>query len=153
MKHAMQLGLHRPSHPDDFSRERIPLRQEDINDRLRTWVLCNVVAQNISTGFGQPPDTVYDATLKQPLNAGSDLDWAKLTDIRARLEIERTADQVTRTIYTPQENPQSSHGDLALFAKVDILAQSIKDLERIVDLSNCKLLGYITGNHNILTAV
>jgi Fungal specific transcription factor domain len=153
MKHAMQLGLHRPSHPDDFSRERIPLRQEDINDRLRTWVLCNVVAQNISTGFGQPPDTVYDATLKQPLNAGSDLDWAKLADIRARLEIERTADQVTRTIYTPQENPQSSHGDLALFAKVDILAQSIKDLERIVDLSNCTSLGRITGNRNILTAV
>lgn len=42
---AMQFGLHRPSHAQDFSRSRIELREEDIQDRMNTWVACNLVAQ------------------------------------------------------------------------------------------------------------
>lgn len=42
---ATQIGLHQPSHPEDFSRTRLHLRREDINDRLRTWAVCNIVAQ------------------------------------------------------------------------------------------------------------
>ena len=42
---AMQIGLHQPTHPQDFSRTRVRLQQEDIHDRLRTWAVCNIVAQ------------------------------------------------------------------------------------------------------------
>lgn len=42
---AMQFGLHRPSHAQDFSRYKIELREEDIKDRMNTWVACNIVAQ------------------------------------------------------------------------------------------------------------
>lgn len=42
---AMQFGLHRPSHAQDFSRFKIELREEDIRDRMNTWVVCNLVAQ------------------------------------------------------------------------------------------------------------
>lgn len=42
---AMQFGLHRPSHAQDFSRSRIELHEEDIQDRMHTWVACNLVAQ------------------------------------------------------------------------------------------------------------
>ena len=42
---AMQFGLHRPSHAQDFSRNRIELRDEDIQDRMHTWVACNLIAQ------------------------------------------------------------------------------------------------------------
>ena len=42
---AMQVGLHRPSHAQDFSRYRLQLRQEDIEDRERTWAICVIVTQ------------------------------------------------------------------------------------------------------------
>lgn len=45
MQIAMQLGLHQPTHPQDFSRTKVRLREEDIHDRLRTWAVCNIVAQ------------------------------------------------------------------------------------------------------------
>jgi transcriptional regulatory protein LEU3 len=45
MQTAMQIGLHQPTHAQDFARTKVRLRQEDINDRLRTWAVCNIVAQ------------------------------------------------------------------------------------------------------------
>jgi transcriptional regulatory protein LEU3 len=45
MQVAMQIGLHQPTHAQDFTRTKVRLRQEDINDRLRTWAVCNTVAQ------------------------------------------------------------------------------------------------------------
>ncbi len=45
MQVAMQIGLHQPMHPQDFQRGKVRLRQEDIHDRLRTWAVCNIVAQ------------------------------------------------------------------------------------------------------------
>lgn len=63
MQIAMQIGLHQPTHPQDFSRTNVRLQQEDIHDRLRTWAVCNIVAQTVSTGNGQPSITLYDSTL------------------------------------------------------------------------------------------
>lgn len=45
MNIAMQMGLHRPSYAQDFARFRIQLREEDISDRVKTWAVCNIVAQ------------------------------------------------------------------------------------------------------------
>jgi transcriptional regulatory protein LEU3 len=45
MQIAMQIGLHQPTHPQDFSRKKIQIQEEDIHDRLRTWAVCNIVAQ------------------------------------------------------------------------------------------------------------
>lgn len=42
---AMQFGLHRPSHAQDFSRTKVDLGEEDIKDRMNTWVAVNVTAQ------------------------------------------------------------------------------------------------------------
>ena len=42
---AIQLGLHRPSHAQDFSRYRLQLQEEDIEDRARTWAICVIVTQ------------------------------------------------------------------------------------------------------------
>ncbi|KAF2119552.1 hypothetical protein BDV96DRAFT_348613 [Lophiotrema nucula] len=63
MQIAMQNGLHQPTHAQDFSRMKVRLQQEDIQDRLRTWAVCNIVAQTVSTGNGQPSITLYDSTL------------------------------------------------------------------------------------------
>lgn len=45
MQIAMQIGLHQPTHLQDFSRFKLQLKKEDINDRVRTWAVCNIVAQ------------------------------------------------------------------------------------------------------------
>jgi len=64
---AMQLGLHRPSHTQDFSKFRVELIEEELRDKVRTWAICNIVAQryvnlqpliNLVSLFiaGYPPD-------------------------------------------------------------------------------------------------
>ena len=45
MQIAMQIGLHRPSHAQDFTKFKIELREADVKDRVRTWAVCNIVAQ------------------------------------------------------------------------------------------------------------
>ena len=45
MQVAMQIGLHRPSHAQDFTKFRVELRAEELRDRVKTWAACNVVAQ------------------------------------------------------------------------------------------------------------
>jgi Fungal specific transcription factor domain len=132
MKFAMHLGLHRPSHPMDFSRTRVQLREEDINDRLQTWVICNIVAQNISTGYGQPPDTVYDITLNSPLNAteGS----GNFSNLHARLEIEKLADKITRTVYSRQLSMPNFAESYSV--KAEILSQDLQRLHSNVDMSS-----------------
>lgn len=141
MKHAMQIGLHRPSHPDDFARTRIQLRPEDIQDRLRTWVCCNIVAQSISTGYGQPPDTLYDATLNKPFDAGSQNSIAISSNLHIRLEIEKIADQITRSIYIPKNHAKSHLKDAPVWTQVDMILQSLKNLEATIDIKSRKSCG------------
>ena len=45
MNIAMQIGLHRPSHAQDFTKFKVELREEELKDRVRTWAACNAVAQ------------------------------------------------------------------------------------------------------------
>ena len=45
MQLATQMGLHRPSHSQDFTKFRVELREGELKDRVRTWAVCNMVAQ------------------------------------------------------------------------------------------------------------
>lgn len=45
MQIALQTGLHRPSHVQEYSRIKLDLRDEDVIDRLKTWASCNIVSQ------------------------------------------------------------------------------------------------------------
>ena len=42
---AMQIGLHRPSHVQDFQKFKAELMEDELRDRVRTWAACNAVAQ------------------------------------------------------------------------------------------------------------
>lgn len=120
MNVALQIGLHRPSHAEDFSRSHIHLKQDDIRDRHKTWATCNIVAQSISTGYGLPPQTVYDSTLEPAitLRTGSENnDVVPLPEeLRRRLELEKFANSVTQQVYG--YNVKSSSRDLAMFASM-----------------------------------
>ena len=45
MQLAMQIGLHRPSHAQDFSKFRMELQEDELKDRVRTWAIVTVVSQ------------------------------------------------------------------------------------------------------------
>lgn len=45
MSLAMQVGLHKSRHAQDFSKSGLNLRQQDFEDRYATWVACNIVTQ------------------------------------------------------------------------------------------------------------
>ena len=45
MQLSIQMGLHRPRNPEDFTKFRIKLTPQDITDRRRTWIASNIVAQ------------------------------------------------------------------------------------------------------------
>ena len=68
MQIALQIGLHRPSHAQDFSKFRIELREVELQDRVIVWSVANIVAQRICTAYGQPPMTTYDWTLGPQAN-------------------------------------------------------------------------------------
>ena len=42
---AMQIGLHRPSHAQDFTKFKVEFMEDELRDRVRTWASCNAVAQ------------------------------------------------------------------------------------------------------------
>lgn len=120
---AMQYGLHRPSHAQDFSRFRIDLREEDIADRLNTWATVNVVAQNVATGNGQPPLARWAW-----FTYGLHLDRMK-PEIQTRCQIEKFCDNVTKTLYTMQrdhivEVDQANRG-----LQIDMYGRELNELE------------------------
>lgn len=45
MQIAMQLGLHRPVQPEEFTTFQMEVQGEALKDRLHTWIICNIVAQ------------------------------------------------------------------------------------------------------------
>ncbi|KAJ5095680.1 hypothetical protein NUU61_005036 [Penicillium alfredii] len=124
---AMQLGLHRPSHSQDFSKFRVELIEDELKDKVRTWAICNIVAQRVSTGYGQPPSTLYDWTLSSSDSLDPNL---KLPgDIKPRLEIEKFCDKITRALYTNRRDPVGLTGDQERFAMISFLSRDFDELE------------------------
>ncbi|KUI58340.1 Regulatory protein LEU3 [Cytospora mali] len=109
LKVATLIGLHRPHHINDFSRVIIDLDNEQLHDRVVTWAVCNVVAQTIGTGYGQPASTLYDWTLAtRPGESGP---FQLSEELEARLQIERFCDKVSKEMYSNASDPRGVAGD------------------------------------------
>ncbi|KAL2155059.1 hypothetical protein VTH82DRAFT_3735 [Thermothelomyces myriococcoides] len=109
MKTATGIGLHRPNHINDFSRVAVELNKEGLHDRIKTWAVCNIVAQTIGTGYGQPASTLYDWTLA--VRPGVDGPFALGPELEARLQIERFCDKVSKEMYSNASDPRGVAGD------------------------------------------
>ncbi|KAF4254088.1 hypothetical protein KXW98_000682 [Aspergillus fumigatus] len=127
MQVAMQLGLHRPSHTQDFSKFRVELIEEELRDKVRTWAICNVVAQRVATGYGQPPSTLYDWTLSA--SGSVDPNFKLPEDIRRRLDVEIFCDKVTKTLYTNRRDPVGLCSDQERSTLISFLSRDFDDLE------------------------
>ena len=109
MKTATGIGLHRPNHAQDFSRVEVDLNKDELHDRVTTWAICNIVAQSIGTGYGQPASTLYDWTLAiRPGDCGP---FTLSSELEARLQIERFCDKVSKEMYSNASDPQGISGD------------------------------------------
>lgn len=109
MKAATGIGLHRPNHAQDFSRVEVDLNREQLHDRVVTWAVCNIVAQSIGTGYGQPASTLYDWTLA--IRPGDKGPFTLSPELEARLQIERFCDKVSKEMYSNASDPRGVAGD------------------------------------------
>lgn len=118
MKSATGIGLHRPNHTQDFSRVSVDLNKEQLHDRVTTWAVCNIVAQSVGTGYGQPASTLYDWTLA--VRPGDDGPFTLSPELEARLQIERFCDKISKEMYSNASDPRGVAGDelRAMLARV-----------------------------------
>ena len=120
---AMQYGLHRPSHAQDFSRFRIELREEEVTDRLQTWAVVNMIAQNVATGQGQPPLSRWAW-----YTYGLHLNNMK-PELHTRCQIEKFCDTVTRTLFTMQRDHIVEVDQVQRGLQVDMYARELSEME------------------------
>lgn len=128
MQIALQIGLHRPSHAQDFTKFRIELREAELQDRVIVWSVANIVAQRICTAYGQPPMTTYDWTLG-PKPIENNPNYELPAPILNRLLIEKFVDKVTRTLYMSTNDPVGLTSDSERPTYVALLQDSLTQLE------------------------
>ncbi|QKX62890.1 uncharacterized protein TRUGW13939_10058 [Talaromyces rugulosus] len=131
---AMQLGLHRPSHTQDFSKFRVELMETELRDKVRTWAVCNIVAQRVATGYGQPPSTLYDWTLCS--SESVDVNFQLPEDIKVRLRVEEFSDKVTNTLYNNRRDPVGLAEDRERSSLISFLSRDFDDLENQLQSDN-----------------
>lgn len=55
MQIAMQTGLHRAHHANDFIQQTRAVSSVEVEDRKSTWAICNIVSQGyVNTSFQFP---------------------------------------------------------------------------------------------------
>jgi hypothetical protein len=127
MKAATGIGLHRPSHAQDFSRVSVDLNKDELHDRVTTWAICNIVSQTVGTGYGQPATTLYDWTLAiRPGDAGP---FQLSAELEARLRIERFTDKVSKEMFSNASDPQGVSGDELRAMLTRIFKREYADLQ------------------------
>ena len=128
MQIAMQIGLHRPSHAQDFSRFKVELREEELKDRVRTWAACSAVAQRVATGYGQPPMSVYDWALA-PTKTSEEGHKLPI-EVEARLLIEKLSNRATKALYSNEHSLAGIEDDAHRSAMTSFLSREFRDLEQ-----------------------
>lgn len=142
MKTATGIGLHRPNHTQDFSRVSIELNKEQLSDRVSTWAVCNIVAQTIGTGYGQPASTLYDWTLA--VRRGEENEFTLSPELEARLQIERFCDKVSKQMYSNAKDSRGVAGDEHRAMLMQVYLRDYNELQASILTQN---LGPIVNLH------
>ena len=97
--------------------------------QVRTWAICNIVAQRVSNGYGMPSTlTVYDWTLASSNYV--DPNYKLPEDIKSMLEIEKFSDKVSRLLYGNPRDPVGLCGDQERPSLISILSRDFDELEQ-----------------------
>lgn len=112
MQIAIQTGIHRSSHAQDFIEQVRNVTQAERDDRQLTWAVCNIVSQrfvteamlrsfqltnaSVTISYGHPSRSIYDWNLASTIVAQ---DHSYFLEIEHRLKIEKFCDKMTRSLY------------------------------------------------------
>lgn len=92
----------------------------------------------VSTGYGQPPSTLYDWTLSS--SDSQDPNFKLSGEIQSRLEIEKFCDRITRALYTNRRDPVGLTSDQERTIMISFLTRDFDELEEQMNSQNdCKL--------------
>ncbi|SPQ17989.1 f9278cce-edaf-4504-a00d-786cd4b006d9 [Thermothielavioides terrestris] len=141
MKTATGIGLHRPNHINDFSRVAVELNKEGLHDRIKTWAVCNIVAQTIGTGYGQPASTLYDWTLA--IRPGVEGPYSLGPELEARLQIERFCDKVSKEMYSNASDPRGVAGDEHRAMLMRVYRREFNELQASIVAQNLSPIVYL----------
>jgi hypothetical protein len=141
MKTATGIGLHRPSHINDFSRVAVELNKEGLHDRIKTWAVCNTVAQTIGTGYGQPASSLYDWTLA--IRPGVEGPYSLGPELEARLLIERFCDKVSKEMYSNASDPRGVAGDEHRAMLMRVYRREFNELQASILAQNLSPIVYL----------
>lgn len=81
---------------------------------------------SISTGYGQPPGTIYDWAL-EPASL-QDAGYYPPEDLRTRLSIEKFCDRITKSLYNSRPDAAEFIGPERLLI-VQLLENELRDME------------------------
>ncbi|OAP60578.1 hypothetical protein AYL99_05580 [Fonsecaea erecta] len=123
---SIQMGLHRPRSPLDFTKFRVKLSTRDVEDRRRTWIAGNVVTQSISFGVGLPtPAQLCDWSI-----VASSLEDSRVDDdLHAQLRCALTCNRISQALTSNASDPTGLLPTRERLPLYTILKQEIVDLE------------------------
>ncbi|KIW95441.1 uncharacterized protein Z519_04025 [Cladophialophora bantiana CBS 173.52] len=123
---SIQMGLHRPRSPLDFTKFRVNLSPHDVEDRRRTWIASNIVTQSISFGVGLPtPAQLCDWSIVVSSLEGPRKD----EDLHAHLRCASTCNRISQALASNASDPMGLLPTRERLPLYTILNQEIIDLE------------------------
>lgn len=145
MQIALQTGLHRPLHAQDFIKQTRDVSDAEINDRKLTWAVCNIVSQGFDQSFhiglpilthfrvtttaGQPSITIYDWNLGPGLSES----WDTLSaEVEQRLKIEKFCNKVTKRLYSNASDVVGLVPEIEQTTALSILKLDLQELESLI---------------------
>lgn len=93
----------------------------------------NLTFFSVSTGYGQPPSTLYDWTLSSD---SLDPNFKLSADIRPRLEVEKFCDRITKALYSNRRDPVGLTTDKERHTMISFLARDFDELEEQLKVQN-----------------
>ncbi|KIW69083.1 hypothetical protein, variant [Phialophora macrospora] len=137
---ALQMGLHRPSNPDDFTKYHSRLSPEQVKERRDTWIACNVVAQYVSLGTGlSTPAQLRDPSLIPPPQLQDTHDRA----LFFMLECAAALGQISATLAYDPATSSASFSSSASAASSAALSHELATLEVKMNPSSSYTLLYL----------
>lgn len=147
---CLHFGLHRPNHAQDFSKFKVALPFEDLQDRMATWNACKIVAQrfvyrcnstmpvilttalSVATGYGQPSFVPLDNVL---ISQAHNVHAQQISqELRDRLQIESFCQRIAKTLDCMSHSREAVPND-EVVTTMQALKEDLSQLQKGMDKS------------------
>lgn len=147
---AIRIGLHSSSQilEEDQKNQTASLQNSMAQEHLRTWIVCNIVSQNIATAFGFPAFVQFDSLRAQ---------YADIPmSIRHHMEIAHFEDQVSKTLNLYSTTDTGLTQVSERLALIKVLMRQLDELEikltlEMVNEDGYRKFQYIVARIHLLT--